>query len=108
MHHADTEIDVTTGARFHPLEILLSVAIKAAAVILLGAPAGAVLLFEVLLNATSMFNHANLALPAGLDRWLRCLLVTPDMHRVHHSRSAESRVGKECVRTCRSRWSPDH
>lgn len=85
MHHADTEIDVTTGARFHPAEILLSVAIKAAAVVLLGAPAGAVLLFEVLLNATSMFNHANLALPAGLDRWLRCLLVTPDMHRVHHS-----------------------
>lgn len=85
MHHADTEIDVTTGARFHPVEILLSVAIKAAAVVLLGAPAGAVLLFEVLLNATSMFNHANLALPPALDRWLRRLLVTPDMHRVHHS-----------------------
>jgi len=85
MHHADTDIDVTTGARFHPLEILLSILIKAVAVIILGAPALAVLLFEVLLNATSMFNHANIALPAGVDRWLRRLLVTPDMHRVHHS-----------------------
>lgn len=85
MHHADLDIDVTTGARFHPLEILLSVAIKIAAVLALGIPAPAVLLFEVILNATAMFNHANLALPAGLDRWLRLLVVTPDMHRVHHS-----------------------
>lgn len=85
MHHADLDIDVTTGARFHPVEILLSLAIKAAAIALLGAPALAVLLFEVLLNATSMFNHANIALPAKLDRVLRWIVVTPDMHRVHHS-----------------------
>lgn len=85
MHHADLDIDVTTGSRFHPVEILLSIAIKAAAVLLLGAPALAVLLFEVLLNATSMFNHANGAMPARLDRVLRFVVVTPDMHRVHHS-----------------------
>lgn len=85
VHHADPDIDVTTGGRFHPLEILLSMLIKMAAVAILGAPAVAVLLFEVLLNATSMFNHANLALPPALDRALRAVLVTPDMHRVHHS-----------------------
>lgn len=85
MHHADLDIDVTTGARFHPVEILLSLGIKLAAVLALGAPPLSVLLFEVLLNATSMFNHANLALPGWLDRWLRLVLVTPDMHRVHHS-----------------------
>ncbi|WP_300301370.1 sterol desaturase family protein, partial [Ferrovibrio sp.] len=85
MHHADLDIDVTTGARFHPVEILLSLGIKLVAVLLLGAPAASVLLFELLLNATSMFNHANLALPAGLDRVLRSVVVTPDMHRVHHS-----------------------
>lgn len=85
MHHADLDIDVTTGARFHPVEILLSLAIKAAAVLLLGTPALAVLLFEVLLNATSMFNHANVAMPAPLERVLRWFVVTPDMHRVHHS-----------------------
>jgi sterol desaturase/sphingolipid hydroxylase (fatty acid hydroxylase superfamily) len=85
VHHADLDFDVTTGARFHPIEILLSVAIKMAAVAAIGAPAVAVLVFEVLLNATAMFNHANGRLPLGVDRWLRLLVVTPDMHRVHHS-----------------------
>ena len=85
MHHADLDIDVTTGARFHPLEIIFSILIKMVAVAVLGAPAAAVLIFEVVLNATSMFNHANVKLPAGLDRVLRWVVVTPDMHRVHHS-----------------------
>ena len=85
MHHADLEFDVTTGLRFHPLEILLSMVIKLAAVAVLGPPPVAVLVFEVLLNGTSMFNHGNLRLPASLDRVLRLILVTPDMHRVHHS-----------------------
>lgn len=85
MHHADLEIDVTTGLRFHPLEILLSMGIKLAVVAVLGPPAVAVLVFEILLNATSMFNHGNVRIPLGLDRVLRWLVVTPDMHRVHHS-----------------------
>ena len=85
MHHADLKFDVTTGLRFHPVEILLSMAIKLAAVPALGAPAVAVLLFEVLLNATAMFNHANIRQPKGVDRVLRWIVVTPDMHRVHHS-----------------------
>lgn len=85
VHHADPDYDVTTGARFHPLEILLSMAIKFAVIAVLGAPPAAVLVFEVLLNATAMFNHANVRLPAALDPALRLLLVTPDMHRVHHS-----------------------
>lgn len=85
VHHADLDYDVTTGARFHPLEILGSMVIKFAAIAALGPPVVAVLLFEVLLNATSMFNHGNVRLPARLDRILRWLLVTPDMHRVHHS-----------------------
>jgi sterol desaturase/sphingolipid hydroxylase (fatty acid hydroxylase superfamily) len=85
VHHADLDIDVTTGLRFHTLEILLSLAIKSAAVVLLGTPAVAVLIFEVLLNATSMFSHGNVRLPSRLDRFLRLALVTPDMHRVHHS-----------------------
>jgi sterol desaturase/sphingolipid hydroxylase (fatty acid hydroxylase superfamily) len=85
MHHADQDFDVTTGARFHPLEILLSMVIKLAVVAALGPPALGVLLFEVLLNATAMFNHGNLKLPVGLDRVLRLVIVTPDMHRVHHS-----------------------
>lgn len=85
VHHADPDFDVTTGARFHPLEILLSLLIKFAVIAVLGAPAAAVLVFEVLLNASAMFNHANLKLPAGIDRVLRWLLVTPDMHRIHHS-----------------------
>lgn len=85
MHHADQEIDVTTGARFHPIEILLSMGIKLGVVAVLGAPAVAVLAFEVLLNATSMFNHSNIRMPSWLDRALRWVVVTPDMHRVHHS-----------------------
>ncbi len=85
VHHADRDIDVTTGLRFHPLEILLSLGIKMGAVYLLGAPVLAVVGFEVLLNATAMFNHSNVRLPAGLDAVLRYFLVTPDMHRVHHS-----------------------
>ncbi len=85
MHHTDLDFDVTTGARFHPIEILLSIGIKMAVVVLIGAPAAAVLVFEVVLNAASMFNHGNVALPAALDRALRLVVVTPDMHRVHHS-----------------------
>jgi len=85
MHHADLDIDVTTGARFHPVEIILSILIKLAAVAALGPPVVAVVMFEVLLNATSMFNHSNARLPLALDRVLRLIVVTPDMHRVHHS-----------------------
>ncbi|MBF0248768.1 MAG: sterol desaturase family protein, partial [Alphaproteobacteria bacterium] len=85
MHHADLDYDVTTGARFHPLEILLSLGIKFCVIALLGASPAAVLAFEVVLNATAMFNHANARLPLGLDAVLRLVLVTPDMHRVHHS-----------------------
>ncbi len=85
MHHADQDIDVTTGVRFHPIEILLSLGIKLGVVAALGTPAIAVLIFEILLNATSMFNHSNVAMPARLDRILRWIVVTPDMHRVHHS-----------------------
>ncbi len=85
MHHADLDVDVTTGSRFHPLEILLSMLIKLAVVAALGPPAVAVLVFEVLLNASSMFNHGNLGIPRHVDRVLRWLVVTPDMHRVHHS-----------------------
>lgn len=85
MHHADLDIDVTTGLRFHPLEILISLAIKMAAVVILGVPALAVLIFEVLLNATSMFNHSNVALPKRLEPIARWIVVTPQMHQVHHS-----------------------
>jgi sterol desaturase/sphingolipid hydroxylase (fatty acid hydroxylase superfamily) len=85
VHHADLDFDVTTGTRFHPIEILLSAGIKLAAVAAIGAPPVAVLVFEVLLNATAMFNHANAGLPARMDAVLRWLVVTPDMHRVHHS-----------------------
>ncbi len=85
MHHSDMEFDLTTGVRFHPGEILLSMLIKLAAVVIIGAPALAVLLFEIVLNASSMFNHANIRLPTRLDRIIRRLIVTPDMHRVHHS-----------------------
>ena len=85
MHHADLEFDVTTGARFHPIEILLSMGIKLALVAALGPPALGVLIFEVLLNASAMFNHGNVAIPAPVDRVLRWFVVTPDMHRVHHS-----------------------
>lgn len=89
VHHADLDIDVTTGARFHPIEILLSMIIKMGVVLALGPPALAVLVFEVLLNATSMFNHANARLSLALDRFLRLVVVTPDMHRVHHSIEAD-------------------
>ncbi len=85
MHHTDLDFDVTTALRFHPLEIVLSMLIKWAVVVLLGAPPVAVLVFEVVLNATAMFNHGNVRLPPRLDRALRWLVVTPDMHRVHHS-----------------------
>lgn len=85
VHHADLDYDVTTGARFHPIEIILSMVIKYAVLFLLGAPVVAVIAFEVLLNATAMFNHGNLRLPKGLDAILRLVVVTPDMHRVHHS-----------------------
>ena len=85
LHHADLDYDVTTGARFHPVEILLSLGIKFAVIALLGAPASAVLVFEIVLNAMAMFNHANFKLPLRVDAVVRTLFVTPDMHRVHHS-----------------------
>jgi sterol desaturase/sphingolipid hydroxylase (fatty acid hydroxylase superfamily) len=85
MHHADTGFDVTTGLRFHPLEIVLSMVWKAAVVVALGAPVLAVLVFEIVLNSGSMFSHSNLRLDLRVDRWLRRIIVTPDMHRVHHS-----------------------
>ncbi|MCA9056510.1 MAG: sterol desaturase family protein [Planctomycetaceae bacterium] len=85
VHHADLDLDVTSGVRFHTLEILLSMLLKCGAVAILGAAPLAVVAFEVILNATSMFNHSNVRMPLGLDRWLRWFVVTPDMHRVHHS-----------------------
>jgi sterol desaturase/sphingolipid hydroxylase (fatty acid hydroxylase superfamily) len=85
MHHSDLDFDASTGVRFHPAEILLSMLIKLAVITVLGAGGLAVLAFEVLLNATSLFEHANLRIPPAVDRWLRLALVTPDMHRVHHS-----------------------
>jgi sterol desaturase/sphingolipid hydroxylase (fatty acid hydroxylase superfamily) len=96
MHHADLDIDVTTGVRFHPIEIVLSMLIKIAVVLALGIPPVAVFVFEVVLNATSMFNHGNVAMPSWLDRVLRLIVVTPDMHRVHHSiapRETDSNFG---------------
>ena len=85
VHHADLDFDVTTGGRFHPLEIMLSILIKFAAIMVLGPPVLAVVIFEVILNGTAMFNHSNVRLPLSLDRVLRWFVVTPDMHRVHHS-----------------------
>jgi sterol desaturase/sphingolipid hydroxylase (fatty acid hydroxylase superfamily) len=85
MHHYDLDIDVTTGSRFHPLEIAISMIIKLAVIFLIGAPAWSVLVFEILLNGMAMFNHANAYIPVGIDRVLRLFVVTPDMHRVHHS-----------------------
>jgi sterol desaturase/sphingolipid hydroxylase (fatty acid hydroxylase superfamily) len=85
MHHADPDFDVSTGIRFHPLSIMLSMLIKMAVILVLGPPAVAVLLAEIILNVTAMFNHGNIALPPRVDAWLRLFLVTPDMHRVHHS-----------------------
>ncbi|WP_117234880.1 sterol desaturase family protein [Vibrio maerlii] len=86
MHHADLDIDVTTGARFHPIEIILSMLIKIVIVMMLGIPPIAVVIFEVALNGCAMFNHSNAKLPLKFDNWLRQWLVTPDMHRVHHSK----------------------
>jgi sterol desaturase/sphingolipid hydroxylase (fatty acid hydroxylase superfamily) len=85
MHHTDLDLDVTSGNRFHPGEIVISMGIKLGAVVLIGPPATAVLAFEIVLNATSMFNHGNIWIPLSLDQWLRLAVVTPDMHRVHHS-----------------------
>lgn len=85
VHHADRDFDVTTALRFHPVEIAASMGLKIGLVYLIGPSALAVLVFEILLNGTALFNHANLALPPALDRWVRLVLVTPDMHRVHHS-----------------------
>jgi len=89
VHHADTDFDVTTGVRFHPLEIAVSTAFKCAVIAAIGAPPVAVVVFEILLNATSMFEHANGRVPESVDRWLRWILITPDMHRVHHSSIVE-------------------
>ena len=85
MHHVDIDLDVTSGLRFHPVEIALSMGIKLLAIGLLGLPGLAVLIFEIVLNGTSMFNHSNIFIPLSLDRFLRLFIVTPDMHRVHHS-----------------------
>ncbi len=85
MHHTDIDIDVTSGSRFHPIEICLSMVIKMAVVTVIGAPPWSVIVFEILLNGTAMFNHSNVYLPPGIDRILRLFIVTPDMHRVHHS-----------------------
>lgn len=85
VHHADLDYDLTTGSRFHPLEIALSMLIKILTVVILGPPVVAVVIFEVILSTAAMFNHGNIGLPKGIDRWLRWVLVTPDMHRVHHS-----------------------
>lgn len=85
MHHADRDIDATTGVRFHPVEIILSMLYKMAVILILGPTAVAVLLFEIILNGSAMFNHANMRLPKRLDRLIRYVFVTPDMHRVHHS-----------------------
>lgn len=85
LHHADLDYDVTTGARFHPIEIILSMLIKFATIVVLGPPVIAVVIFEIVLNAMAMFNHANIKLPLGLDKRIRLFFVTPDMHRVHHS-----------------------
>jgi sterol desaturase/sphingolipid hydroxylase (fatty acid hydroxylase superfamily) len=96
MHHADLDVDVTTGARFHPVEILLSLGIKFLVVVPLGTPPLAVLLFEIALNGTSMFNHSNVRVAPAIERVLRWLVVTPDMHRVHHSivrRETDSNFG---------------
>lgn len=96
MHHADLDVDVTTGARFHPIEILLSLGIKFIVILALGASAAIVLIFEILLNATSMFNHSNVRMRETWERVLRWLVVTPDMHRTHHSilrRETDSNFG---------------
>lgn len=85
VHHADPDFDVTTGLRFHPFEILLSLAIKAAVAVALGAPVLAIIVFEVILNACSLFNHGNVALPPRIEQWTRKILITQELHRIHHS-----------------------
>jgi sterol desaturase/sphingolipid hydroxylase (fatty acid hydroxylase superfamily) len=85
VHHADVGFDATTGLRFHPIEIFLSLGLKVAVVVLLGATPWAVVAFEIILNASSVFNHGNVAIPERIDQWLRWFIVTPDMHRIHHS-----------------------
>lgn len=85
MHHADTELDVSSGIRFHPIEILLSMAIKSTAILILGIPAVTVIIFEIVLNATSMFNHSNIRIPEKWEPWLRLVVVTPAQHVIHHS-----------------------
>lgn len=85
VHHSDRDLDVSSAIRFHPLEIALSMLVKIGLVYLLGPAAVAIIAFEIILNATAMFNHANIAIPQRVDRWLRLIIVTPDMHRVHHS-----------------------
>ncbi len=85
VHHADLGLDATTGLRFHPIEIFLSLGLKAAVIVLLGATPWAVIAFEAFLNASSVFNHGNVAIPMHVDRWLCWVVVTPDMHRIHHS-----------------------
>lgn len=105
MHHADQNVDVSTGLRFHPLEILLSLLIKMLVVWLLGVPAEAVIAFEVLLSAMAVFNHANVNLPQPYERWLRCLVVTPDMHRIHHSADVlETHTNFGFNLSCWDRW----
>lgn len=91
VHHADRDFDATLGVRFHPLEMLLSMALKAGVVLLIGAPAAVVVLFELVLSGTSVFNHANVRLPRALDRLLRLFVVTPAMHRIHHSEAGDER-----------------
>lgn len=85
VHHADMDIDVTTGLRFHPFEMILSMLIKIVVVTIIGAPVLAVIIFEIVLNATAMFNHGNIGLTKNVDKILRVFIITPDMHRVHHS-----------------------
>lgn len=89
VHHADRDFDASLGVRFHPLEMILSMTLKAGMVLLIGAPPFVVVIFEIVLNATSVFNHANIRMPRALDRVLRMLLVTPAMHRIHHSEAGE-------------------
>ena len=85
MHHTDVDLDVTSAFRFHPMEIVASLLIKSCVIALLGIPLEGVLVFAIVLNGMALFNHANLGIPPALERWLRLLLVTPDMHRIHHS-----------------------
>ncbi len=85
MHHVDLDYDVTTGSRFHPIEIILSMGVKFTFIVLLGVPALAVILFEIILNGAAMFNHGNIYIPPQIDKYLRLFIVTPDMHRIHHS-----------------------